>query len=314
MSIPYAAPGVVRDVASLREAIAACLATTSSSGGGTAVGHVHTAGRPHAGHLALIARSHAENQITVVSRFVAPSPVNAESTANGLADSVAARGGSARSEGGLEEPETTDEAHDADRLARAGGRIVFAPSVPVMLPEGYSTIVSVNGLSDALEGARQPGHVRALTTLHTRLLQMVRPTRTYVGEKDWQQFLLLQRVAQDLLLHVDIVMVPTARESDGLAIANRNTRLSPDARQSARTIWAALEQTQALFAGGVRDVAVLESRLRTRLLDDPALDVEYAVVSDATTLAPVTQLYAPARAFVAAEVGGVRLIDNVALG
>jgi pantoate--beta-alanine ligase len=281
-------PVIARDLASLRSAIAEARGDSTGT-----VGFVPTMGSLHAGHRTLVEQSRGRDAVTVVSIFVNPSQFNNE-------DDLARY--------------PRDEARDVALLAEAGVQVVYAPTPEVMYADDHRTWISVEGLTDELEGAFRPGHFRGVATVVTLLLRMVQPDHAYFGEKDWQQLLVVRQLARDLHLGTEIIPVPTVRDADGLALSSRNVRLSAEARAAALTIPAAIEQTQALYAAGMRDTHLLENRLRTRLVDEPALDIEYAVVLDADTLQHVPQLEAPARVLVAATVDGVRLIDNGALG
>jgi len=207
-----------------------------------------------------------------------------------------------------------DEAGDIARLAADGVQIVFAPTPEVMYPPGFGTWVTVEDISEVLEGEFRPGHFRGVATVVARLLRAVRPGRAYFGEKDWQQLLVVRQLVRDLLLDVDIVGVPTVREADGLAMSSRNVRLSDAARTGALAISAAIRHAQEAYEAGSHEIDDLEARLHAVLRRGPTLTVEYAVVVDAETLRPITRVERPARVLVAAHVGGVRLIDNGAIG
>jgi len=281
-------PLVVRDIEALRAAIADACRTL-----GERVGFVPTMGSLHDGHGQLVQHCCAENDVTVVSIFVNPSQFNSAADLSAY---------------------PRDEARDIALLAADGVQIVFAPTAEVMYPPGFSTWVTVDGISEVLEGEFRPGHFRGVATVVARLLRAVRPARAYFGEKDWQQLLVVRQLVRDLLLDVDIIGVPTVREADGLAMSSRNVRLSDAARTGALAISAAIRHAQESCDGGVTQVDDLEARLQAALRREPAVTVDYAVVVDAETLRPITHVARPARALVAAHVGGVRLIDNGAIG
>ncbi len=287
--VPYSVePLVVRNIETLRAAIAdACRVL------GDHVGFVPTMGSLHHGHCRLVQRCRAENDVTVVSIFVNPSQFNSAADLSAY---------------------PRDETRDIALLAADGVQIVFAPTAEVMYPSGFSTWVTVEGISEVLEGEFRPGHFRGVATVVARLLRAVRPARAYFGEKDWQQLLVVRQLVRDLLLDVDIIGVPTVREADGLAMSSRNVRLSDAARTGALAISAAIRHAQESCDGGVTQVDDLEARLHAALRREPAVTVDYAVVVDAETLRPITHVARPARALVAAHVGGVRLIDNGAIG
>jgi len=281
-------PLIVRDIEALRAAIADARRAL-----GDRMGFVPTMGSLHDGHQRLVQRCRAGNDVTVVSIFVNPSQFNNPGD-------LAAY--------------PRDEAGDIARLAADGVQIVFAPAPEVMYPPGFSTWVTVEDISEVLEGEFRPGHFRGVATVVARLLRAVRPGRAYFGEKDWQQLLVVRQLVRDLLLDVDIVGVPTVREADGLAMSSRNVRLSDAARTGALAISAAIRHAQEAYEAGSHEIDDLEARLHAVLRRGPTLTVEYAVVVDAETLRPITRVERPARVLVAAHVGGVRLIDNGAIG
>ncbi|MGH2534619.1 MAG: pantoate--beta-alanine ligase [Thermomicrobiales bacterium] len=272
---------VVRDVASPRAAL-----------GGAETGLVPTMGALHAGHLSLIRRAAAENERTVVSVFVNPTQF---SDPLDLA----------------RYPRDLDR--DVDLATSAGADLVYAPPVEVVYPPGFAAVVDVAGLTEAWEGASRPGHFRGVATVVSILLNSVRPARTYFGEKDFQQLVVVRRLHRDLVLPGEIVGCPTVRDEDGLALSSRNVRLSPEARQTAVAIPRAMFAMRDAVGRGVRSIERLLT-IGRRALTAPGLDLDYLAVVDAETLAALPKLTPGARAIVAATVGGVRLIDNVDLG
>lgn len=316
-------PFIARDAAALRSAIARAKSAAETgaanraaadgasaghaevSGTTRAVGLVPTMGALHEGHVALVRASRADNAITVVSIFVNAAQFN---NAADLA----------------RYPRT--EVEDVALLAREGVDIVFAPTADVIYPDGFASSVDVGGVTEVLEGAHRPGHFRGVATVVTLLLQLVRPTRAYFGEKDWQQLLVVQRLAHDLRLGAEIVGVPIVRDTDGLALSSRNVRLDRIARRAACSLSAAIAAVQQLSAAGERRTAVLETQLHATLASEPTVRVEYATIVDASTLLPMERIDRPARVLIAAQVppratgersaldetdpGPVRLIDN----
>lgn len=257
--------------------------------GGEAPGFVPTLGALHAGHLALIRRSAAENARTVVSVFLNP-------TQFGDAADVAGY--------------PRDGERDAALAAEAGADLIFAPPVEAIYPPGFATAVEVAGLAERWEGAARPGHFRGVATVVAILLNLVRPARAYFGEKDYQQLLVVRRLHADLALPGKIVGCPTVRDADGVALSSRNARLSPAARRSAAAIPRALTRMAELADGGEGDVGRLVGAGLGELGAVPGLAVEYLAVGDGETLDPLSALAAGARALVAVRLGGVRLIDN----
>jgi pantoate--beta-alanine ligase len=260
--------------------------------GGAAPGLVPTMGALHAGHTALIRRSVAENERTVVSIFVNP-------TQFGDPADLASY------------PRRFDD--DLATVAAAGADLVFAPTVEEMYPSRFATSVDVDALSRRWEGASRPGHFRGVATVVTILLDLIRPARAYFGEKDYQQLQIVKRLHADLALPGVIVGCPTVRDEDGLALSSRNARLAPDDRMAAAALPRALSLMARLAAEGVHDAAQLELTGRTALTQTPQIDIDYLAVVDGATLEPAAMVGPGSRVLAAVRLGGVRLIDNVAL-
>jgi pantoate--beta-alanine ligase len=274
---------LVRTGADLREAI---------RGFGFAPGFVATMGALHAGHSALIRRSAAENPATVVSIFVNPTQFEDPNDLSRYPRSIE---------------------RDLDVAAAAGADLVFAPDVSEIYPPGSATSVEVAGLTDRWEGAVRPGHFRGVATVVTILLNLVRPGRSYFGEKDYQQLVVVRRLHRDLALPGQIVGCPTVREPDGLALSSRNVRLTPDGRQQAAAVPRALERMSALAAAGERDAGALVAGGTEALRSAPDLEIDYLAVVDPESLEPLERLPGDtdgARALVAVRLGGIRLIDS----
>jgi pantoate--beta-alanine ligase len=276
---------VVETRADLREAL---------RGFGFAPGLVPTMGALHAGHAALIRRSAAENPATVVSVFVNPTQFD------DLADLAAY-------------PRHLDR--DVTVAAAAGADLVFAPPPTEVYPPGFATRVEVGDLTERWEGAVRPDHFRGVATVVTILIELVRPARSYFGEKDYQQLVVVRRLQHDLALPGEIVACPTVREPDGLALSSRNARLTPEERRQAVAVPRALERIAALAAGGERDVERLVAAGGEVLAEAPDLALDYLAIIDPETLEPLDEVQegAEARALIAVRLGAVRLLDNVAL-
>jgi pantoate--beta-alanine ligase len=273
----------VRTVAELRATLAA------PRRGGARIGLVPTMGALHAGHLALIARAREECDTVVMSLFVNPSQFDE-------ASDLAAY--------------PRDEARDAALATEAGVDVLFAPSAQEVFPEGFSTTVSVAGLTERLEGARRGRrHFDGVTTVVTKLFNMAGPDVAYFGQKDAQQALVIRRLVRDLDMPVEVVVVSTVREPDGLALSSRNLRLSAGDRERATALHRALREAQARVAGGERDALAVAAAARAQL-EAAGVQTEYFELVSAETLAPVSRVEEPALAVVAARVGDVRLIDN----
>jgi pantoate--beta-alanine ligase len=262
---------------------------------GRVVALVPTMGALHAGHLRLIEEARAASGIVVVSIFVNPTQFGPN-------------------EDFRRYPRTLEA--DLDLCARGGAEVVFAPSVEEMYPNGpSSTFVEVPALSDRLEGASRPGHFRGVATVVLKLLNIVGPDLVYFGMKDYQQVQLINRMVIDLDIPVEVRVVPTFREADGLAMSSRNRYLDADQRRAAVVLSRALEAASRAVLGGERDADRIRQILRQTVESEPLASLDYAEVVDALTLESTREV-GPQRAVVAliaARVGPARLIDNAVL-
>jgi pantoate--beta-alanine ligase len=259
---------------------------------GEPVGLVPTMGAVHEGHLSLIRQSARDNQVTVVSVFVNP-------TQFGSATDLAAYPRSLES--------------DAAQAFAAGADIIYAPTAEIVYPPGFSTTVTVAGLTDSWEGSSRPGHFAGVATVVTILLNTVHPARSYFGEKDFQQLAVIRRMHADLRLPGVIVSCPTVRDRDGLALSSRNTRLTPDQRTAASAIPGALHSMRDAADAGETDTGRLVARGRAIIDAQPLLTLDYLAVIDEQTLEPLGVLRPGSRALIAVLAGDTRLIDNLAI-
>lgn len=270
------------------QTIAALRAWRAGLGG--ELGFVPTMGALHDGHASLVRRSAAENPATIVSIFVNP-------TQFGPNEDLA------------KYPRTLEA--DLALCEQAGASAVFFPTSDMLYPPGFRTWVSVDGLTDKLCGASRPGHFRGVTTVVTKLFNLVQPTRAYFGQKDAQQALVLTRMARDLDMPVQVITCPIVREADGLAMSSRNRFLDAGQRQRALALSRALRAIEAAFQAGQRDTAALR---QLGLAELAAVDrVDYLEFVGAEDLSAVTRIEGPVLCAVAAFVGTTRLIDNVTL-
>ncbi|MEN9227764.1 MAG: bifunctional pantoate--beta-alanine ligase/(d)CMP kinase [Gloeomargarita sp. GXS_bins_116] len=255
------------------------------------VGFVPTMGALHPGHAALIRAARQEHTTTVVSIFVNPLQFGPQ-------------------EDYQRYPRTLEA--DVALCASLGVDVVFAPEVAELLGAGEITqVVPPASLTQHLCAPHRPGHFTGVATIVTLLLQLVRPRTLYLGQKDAQQVVILQRVLRDLELGVQVRVVPTVREPDGLAYSSRNAYLNGAARQRAGCIYRALQQAEILFRQGERQAGALLAAVQAVLAQEPALRVQYLELVDAVTLQPVTVVETEAILAVAAFLDGVRLIDNL---
>jgi pantoate--beta-alanine ligase len=245
----------------------------------------------HEGHASLIRRAAAECDEVVVSLFVNPAQFD------DAADL---------------EAYPRDEQRDAALAAEAGARLLFAPPLEEVYPSGFSTTVCVRGITEPLEGAhRGVGHFDGVTTVVTKLFNMVGPDVAYFGQKDAQQALVIRRLVADLDMPVRIEVAATVREPDGLALSSRNVRLD-GARERALALSRGLRAAEAAVAAGERDAAQVRAAALAAMTSSD-VEPEYLALVDTDTLAPVDTIDGEVLLAVAAHVGGVRLIDNTLL-
>jgi pantoate--beta-alanine ligase len=257
------------------------------------VGLVPTMGFLHAGHMALVDRARRENDYVAVSIFVNPAQFGPQEDLSRY---------------------PRDMERDLSMLRDAGVDLVFAPEVAEVYPEGFSTSVTVEGLSDKLEGTFRPSHFRGVATVVAKLFNIIPADRAYFGQKDAQQVLVLRRMARDLNFRHEIVVVPTVREPDGLALSSRNSYLNAEERQSALVISRALHLAEEMHRGGERRATEIRSAMRALLEATPLVKTDYVSVSNPDTLEELDRIEERALVAVAARVGRTRLIDNILLG
>ena len=257
-----------------------------------AVGFVPTMGFLHEGHLALVKRAKAENSTTIVSIYVNP-------TQFGPREDFGAY------------PRDLDR--DLDLLRKEGTDIVFIPSDDEMYPAEFSSWVDVEKVTEGLEGASRPGHFRGVATVVAKLFNIVQPARAYFGQKDAQQVAVIKRMVADLNMGIEIVVVPTVRESDGLAMSSRNSYLNPKERQAATILFKALTLAQQLSRGGEKDAEKIRREMTTLIQKEPLAAIDYVSIADAETLEELNLLDRPAVASLAVRMGKTRLIDNMPL-
>jgi pantoate--beta-alanine ligase len=259
---------------------------------GRRVGLVPTMGALHEGHLHLIRRARAENEVVVLSIFVNPLQFDRK---DDLKDYP------------------RDLGRDKMLASREGVDLLFAPTVEEMYPEGFSTHVEVKGLTDGLCGASRPGHFSGVATVVAKLLNIIRPDRAYFGQKDFQQTVVIKRLVSDLNLDVEVVVVPTVREADGLALSSRNQLLGPGERQVAAALYRSLLKARELFALGVCDSKKIVQEMHDVLHRAGIFRIDYIAVVDPEGLEGLEEARPGAVVALAAWVGKVRLIDNMTL-
>ena len=275
---------VIERAAELAEALDA------ERGAGSAVGLVPTMGALHDGHASLIERAAAECQSVCVSVFVNPLQF-------GPGEDLASY--------------PRDLEADLRIAEKAGAGVVFAPSTEEMSPDDRRTTVHVEGLGEVLEGASRPGHFDGVATVVAKLFALAGRCRAYFGEKDFQQLVIVRRLAADLSFPVEVVGCPTVRGFDGVALSSRNRYLSPEEREAAAVLSRALAAGAASLRAGEADPAEVRELVAAIVEAEPLVELDYAAVVDAATLAPPATLAGELRLLVAAGIGRTRLIDNV---
>ncbi|MDR6665821.1 pantoate--beta-alanine ligase [Rhizobium sp. 1399] len=269
------------------EAVRAALAAVRTNGGG--IGFVPTMGYLHAGHMELVARARAENEIVVASIFVNPLQFGPTEDLTRY---------------------PRDLERDRTMLEKGGVDILFAPGVGDMYPHPMKTVVDVPELGCELEGAVRPGHFAGVATVVSKLFNIVQPNNAYFGEKDYQQVVIIKRMADDLALPVRIVSVPTVRDADGLALSSRNVYLSEEERRAAVIIPRALDEAERLVAQGLSDPQVLEAKLVGFIGREPLAKPEVVAVRDASTLKHVAKIEDPVVVALFVRIGTTKLLDN----
>ena len=259
----------------------------------TSVGFVPTMGYLHEGHLVLARRAKAENGIVAVSIFVNP-------TQFGPTEDFARY--------------PRDPDRDLSLLEKEGVDWVFMPSVEDMYPKGSSSWVDVEKVTDRLEGAVRPGHFRGVATVVAKLFNIVQPTRAYFGQKDAQQVVVIKKMVADLNMNLEVVVVPTVREPDGLAMSSRNIYLNPQERQAALVLWKSLNLARQLWSKGERKAERVRQQMATLIEKEPLARIEYISIAHPETLEELTEIDQPALVSLAVRLGKTRLIDNVTLG
>ena len=254
------------------------------------VGLVPTMGALHEGHLSLIRRAKSECSKVLASIFVNPTQFGPK-------------------EDFAKYPRTFES--DVEKLTAAGVDAVFAPEAAEIYPANYQTYVNVDGISERLEGRARPGHFRGVATVVLKLFQIIRPTFAYFGRKDAQQVRIIQQMARDLNLDVEIVVCPIVRESDGLALSSRNAYLNPQERAAATALHRALAKAQDAIARGTRDALELQSILRETIAREPLCALDYAEIVDVETFEPAVRIARTSYLLLAVFLGKTRLIDNM---
>ncbi len=256
-------------------------------------GCVPTMGYLHEGHLSLVRRARAESDRVSVSIFVNPTQFNS-------AEDLTAY------------PRDVDR--DLHLLEAEKVDLVFTPTPTEMYPPGYQTYVDVGEVAKPLEGASRPGHFRGVATVVTKLFNILQPTRAYFGQKDAQQVAVIKQMVADLNFNLEVIVCPTVREPDGLAMSSRNARLNRAERQAATVLYRALTTARDAFESGERDADRLRSLMAATIAAEPLAHLDYVSVAHPETLEELAQVKDRALLSMAVFIGKVRLIDNLICG
>jgi pantoate--beta-alanine ligase len=256
------------------------------------VGFVPTMGYLHEGHLELTRRAKAENDFAVVSIFVNPTQFGPKEDF---------------------EKYPRDTERDLNLLKEVGTDYVFMPAPKDMYPAGYHTWVDVEKVTDRLEGAARPGHFRGVATIVNKLFNIVQPDKAYFGQKDAQQCAVIKKMVKDLDMPLEIIIVPTVRELDGLAMSSRNVYLTPDMRRQAPVLNQSLKLAEKLWKQGETSAAKVRQAMTDLIQQQPLAKIEYIDIADADTLEEQQTIKRGTLISMVVRFGNTRLLDNLIL-
>jgi pantoate--beta-alanine ligase len=255
-------------------------------------GFVPTMGYLHEGHLSLVKRSRQENDVTFASIFVNPTQFGPNEDF---------------------ERYPRDYPRDFAMLEKEKTDYVFLPEPAEMYPEGFSTWVEVNGVTERLEGAIRPGHFKGVATVVTKLFNIVQPHHAYFGQKDAQQCVVIKKMARDLNMDLEVIICPTVREPDGLAMSSRNVYLTPEERQQAPVIFQSLNKARAMWTAGEKDSGRIKQAMIELIQQKPLGRIEYISLAGALSLKELEKAEPPAVISMVVKFGKTRLLDNILL-
>jgi pantoate--beta-alanine ligase len=256
------------------------------------VGFVPTMGYLHQGHLALVKQSRAENSVVIASIFVNPTQFGPTEDFKSY-------------------PRDTER--DLAMLEKERTDIVFMPSAEEMYPEGFNSWVDVEKVTDRLEGSYRPEHFKGVATVVAKLFNIVEPARAYFGQKDAQQVLVIKKMVADLNMNLEVIVAPTVRESDGLAMSSRNVYLNPQERQASIVLFKALTLARNRREKGERNAETVRQEMTSLISQEPLAKIEYVSIADAQTLEELSKIDRPALVSLSVRFGKTRLIDNMLL-
>lgn len=259
---------------------------------GKTVGLVPTMGYLHEGHLSLIKKSSEENKITVVSIFVNPTQFGENEDLDQY---------------------PRDLERDVKLAEKANASAVFVPTVEDLYPKGYQTYVNVEYLTKHLCGLKRPGHFRGVTTIVTKLFNIINPDKAYFGQKDAQQAIVIKRMVKDLDLDIEIVVCPIVRESDGLAKSSRNTYLSKEGRKQSTVLFLSLMIAKQMIENGERQADKIKKAIEKNIKHKALTEIDYISISNVETLEEIKEITGEILIALAVKIGNTRLIDNIQL-
>jgi len=257
---------------------------------GKTIGLVPTMGAFHEGHLSLMRSARIENDLVVTSIFVNPTQFGPKEDFNAY---------------------PRDLESDSKLASQVGVDVIFAPTVNDMYSNGYATFVNVERITEKLCGASRPGHFRGVTTVVAKLFNIIRPHKAYFGQKDAQQCVVIKRMTEDLNFDIDIVIMPTIRETDGLAMSSRNKYLNAQERQSALVLSKSLFMVQDMIKSGQINVVDILHNMKQMIEAEPLAKIDYISIVDGETLDDIREIKANTLIALAVFIGKTRLIDNI---
>jgi len=257
---------------------------------GKRIGFVPTMGFLHEGHLSLMSRARQECDIVVASIFVNPTQFGPKEDLTRY---------------------PRDAEGDRKKCESAGVDLLFMPSAAEMYPEKLVVFVNVEGISDILEGAIRPGHFRGVATVVAKLFNIVKPHKAFFGQKDFQQCAVIKRMVIGLNLDVEVIVLPTVREADGLAMSSRNSYLDPEQRKKATCLFRALTAGEEQINNGMGEPEKVKQKMRAILVQEQGVEIDYVEVADPDRLTPLERLGGRMVLLVAVRLGSTRLIDNL---
>ena len=256
------------------------------------VGFVPTMGYLHDGHISLVRQSKKDNASTIVSIFVNPTQFGPKEDF---------------------EKYPRDEKRDLAMLEKAGVDLVFTPASHEMYHNGFNTWVEVEVITERLEGATRLGHFKGVATVCNKLFNIVQPGKAYFGQKDAQQVLVIKKMVADLNMNLEIVVTPTLREADGLAMSSRNSYLKPDERKAATVLYRVLLKAREMSQAGERDSGTIRGAMTELIQAEPLAKIDYISIANTTSLQEIEHIRSRSLVSLAVRFGKTRLIDNIVL-